>query len=283
MTSPATSESQLLPLPEDWHSALAVVAHPDDMEYGSAAAVARWTSQGKTVRYLLATRGEAGIDSMDPAEAGRVRTAEQIASCAAVGVPEPEFLDHPDGMIADSMQLRREITGAIRLHRPDVVLTGSHRDLFGPGMFNMADHRIVGLAALDAVRDAANRWVFRDLRGPDGAVLEPWSGVRFTAVGGSIAASHAVDVSDHLDAGIASLEAHEAYLAGLQGHPSAETLVRMMAGFASQRFGGRQCCAFEVIGLPFAMPGSERPEHTAVPPERISPESAEAQAQSVDF
>jgi LmbE family N-acetylglucosaminyl deacetylase len=276
MTLPATPESQLLPLPEDWDSALAVVAHPDDMEYGSAAAVARWTSQGKTVRYLLATRGEAGIDSMDPAEAGRVRTAEQVASCAAVGVREPEFLDHPDGMIHDSMRLRREISAAIRLYRPDVVLTGSHRDLFGPGMFNMADHRIVGLAALDAVRDAANRWVFRDLRGPDGAVLEPWSGVRFTAVGGSIAPSHAVDVSDHLDAGIASLEAHEAYLAGLRGHPSAETLVRMMAGFAAGRFGGRPSCAFEVIGLPFAMPGSQ-------PPQNLTAESAEAQAQSVDF
>lgn len=275
MTLPGTPQSPLQPLPEDWDSALAVVAHPDDMEYGSAAAVARWTSQGKTVRYLLATRGEAGIDSMDPAQAGRVRTAEQIASCAAVGVAEPEFLDHPDGMITDSMRLRREIAAAIRRHRPDVVLTGSHRDLFGPGMFNMADHRVVGLAALDAVRDAANRWVFSDLRGPDGAVLEPWSGVKFTAVGGSLFASHAVDVGEHIDAGIASLEAHKEYLAGLQGHPSAETLVRMMSGFASARFGGRPCCAFEVIGLPFEMPGSDQPE--------VSAGGGEAEAQSVDF
>ena len=49
------------PMPEDWERAVAVVAHPDDLEYGVASAVARWTSQGKEVAYVLATQGEAGI------------------------------------------------------------------------------------------------------------------------------------------------------------------------------------------------------------------------------
>jgi LmbE family N-acetylglucosaminyl deacetylase len=294
MPAPGSDLPPFKPLPEDWSSALCVVAHPDDMEYGSAAAVARWTSQGKTVRYLLATRGEAGIDGMDPEEAARVRTAEQTASCAAVGVEELEFLDHPDGVISDSMRLRREIAGAIRRHRPDVVVTGSHRDFFGPGIFNMADHRIVGLATLDAVRDAANRWVFRDLTGPGGELLEPWSGVKFTAVGGSSTASHAVDVSDYLDAGVASLRAHAAYLDGLSNHPDAGSFVRMVAGFGSPRFGGVPCVAFEVIGLPFVMPGSEEASEAAASAEdaldKHDPSgadgdavSAEAAAQSVDF
>jgi LmbE family N-acetylglucosaminyl deacetylase len=249
---------QLKDLPEDWDSALAVVAHPDDMEYGTASAVARWTSQGKTVRYLLATRGEAGIDSMDPATAATVRSAEQQAACDAVGVSGLEFLDHPDGTINDTMRLRREIAAAIRRHRPDVVIAGSHRDIFGPGIFNMADHRVVGLAVLDAVRDAANRWVFTDLSGPDGEVLEPWGGVKFTAISGSSQPSHAVDVTDYLDAGVASLMAHKAYLDGLGPEaPEPEQMLRMFAGFASSRFGGRPCCAFEVLGLPFEMPGTE--------------------------
>ena len=47
------------PMPEDWERAVAVVAHPDDLEYGAAAAVARWTGQGKHVAYVLATKGEA--------------------------------------------------------------------------------------------------------------------------------------------------------------------------------------------------------------------------------
>ncbi|MFD0851679.1 PIG-L deacetylase family protein, partial [Actinomadura adrarensis] len=52
------------PVPEDWERALAIVAHPDDLEYGCSAAIAKWTSQGKHVVELLATRGEAGIDGM---------------------------------------------------------------------------------------------------------------------------------------------------------------------------------------------------------------------------
>src|SRR5699024_10256240 len=120
-------------------------------------------------RYLLACRGEAGIDGMTPEEAGPLRVREQQAACDAVGVTGLEFLDHPDGLISDSMRLRREFTRAIRRHRPDVVLTINHRDSFGPGALNMADHRVVGQAVLDAVRDAANRWVFTDLTDDDGS------------------------------------------------------------------------------------------------------------------
>src|SRR6478735_6944585 len=127
----------LTALPEDWSSPLAVVAHPDDMEYGASCAVARWTAQGKTVRYLLATRGEAGIDGLPPHQAGPLREQEEWAACAAVGVDE-----------------------------------------------------------LDAVRDAANRWVFTDLIDADGGQLEPWGGVRFTAISGSPQATHAVDITD---------------------------------------------------------------------------------------
>lgn len=65
---------------------LAVVAHPDDREYGAAAAVARWTEQGKRITYVLVTDGEAGISTMDPAQVGPARRAEQVAACRAVGV-----------------------------------------------------------------------------------------------------------------------------------------------------------------------------------------------------
>jgi LmbE family N-acetylglucosaminyl deacetylase len=219
------------------------------------------------VRYLLATRGEAGIDGMPPDEVGPLREREQWAACAAVGVTDLEFLDHHDGVIHDSMRLRREIAAAIRRHRPDVVITSSHREFFGPGMFNMADHRIVGLAVLDAVRDAANRWVFTDLTGPDGAPLERWDGVRFTAIAGSRDAGHAVDVGDWIDAGIASLREHRLYLDGLgDGAGDPGEMIRMFAGFNARRFGGRPAVAFEVIGLPpdlAAIFGDDGPEADA--------------------
>ncbi|MGW3276153.1 PIG-L family deacetylase, partial [Streptomyces kronopolitis] len=54
----------LSPMPKDWQRALAVVAHPDDLEYGAAAAIAEWTAAGREVSYLLVTRGEAGIDGL---------------------------------------------------------------------------------------------------------------------------------------------------------------------------------------------------------------------------
>src|SRR6266545_505460 len=57
------TEPSLLPkLREDWQRVLCVAAHPDDLEYGAASAVARWTAQGKQVTYLIVTRGEAGLE-----------------------------------------------------------------------------------------------------------------------------------------------------------------------------------------------------------------------------
>ena len=75
------------PMPEDWDRAVAVAAHPDDLEYGVASAVARWTRQGKQVSYLLATRGEAGIAGMTPDQVGPLRVEEERRSAAVVAWP----------------------------------------------------------------------------------------------------------------------------------------------------------------------------------------------------
>ena len=236
--------SPLAAFPEDWERALAIMAHPDDMEYGGAAAVARWTRDGRRVAYLLLTRGEAGIDSMDPAEAAEVRVAEQRASAAVVGVHDVEFLDHPDGMLHYGLDLRRDLAAAIRRHRPEVVVAVNHRETYGGRYLNMADHRVAGQATIDAVRDAANRWVFTDLAA---AGLEPWGGVRHLAVLASPQATHAVDVTDTFERGVASLRAHAAYLAGL-GDPDPEAFLRGAAQAAAARFGGRLAVTFELLG-----------------------------------
>ena len=79
----------LEPVVEDWERALCVVAHPDDLEYGAAAAIAVWTDAGKSVSYVLATRGEAGIDGIEPSRAGPLRESEQVAAARC----ELEVLD----------------------------------------------------------------------------------------------------------------------------------------------------------------------------------------------
>src|SRR5262245_14881862 len=145
----------LEPVPEDFERVMAVVAHPDDLEYGCAAVLAKWTSQGKSVVEVLATRGEAGIQSMAPDEARRIRSAEQEASAAVVGASGVEFLDHPDGMLEPSLALRRDIARAIRRHRPEVITTISFRHGFygGGRVWNHVDHRVLGECLVDAVRD----------------------------------------------------------------------------------------------------------------------------------
>src|SRR5207248_1779223 len=72
-TAQGLTMDRLAQMPRDFSRALAVVAHPDDLEYGAAAAVAAWTGAGKDVRYLLVTRGEAGIAGLPPAQCAPVR------------------------------------------------------------------------------------------------------------------------------------------------------------------------------------------------------------------
>jgi len=241
MADTAPMATQLESLPEGWSRALAVVAHPDDMEYGAASAVARWTAQGKDVRYLLVTRGEAGMADRPPEEVAPLREEEQRASCAAVGVRRLEFLNEPDGLVVADLALRRELAAAIRRHRPDVLLSINYRDTFGGGSWNHADHRAVGVALLDAARDAANPWLFPEV----GAPCDP---VGFVAFSGSPEATHAVDITGYLDAGITSLRAHHSYLESL-GDPGGEDTVaflRRMAIVTGTAFGVEHAVSFEV-------------------------------------
>lgn len=204
-----TGVEKLDAVAEDWHKALAIVAHPDDLEFGSAAAVARWTRQGKEVVYCMLTSGEAGIDGVAPDECGPLREAEQIESARIVGVSAVEFLGQPDGTIEYGVALRRVITAVIRRHQPEIVITNNFRDTWdGDVLLNQADHINTGRATLDAVRDAANRWIF-----PDAG--EKWNGVRQVWASGSPNGRHAVDTTDTFDAGVESLRAHKAYIEGL--------------------------------------------------------------------
>ncbi len=233
------------PLPEDWERALLIVAHPDDIEYGGAAAIARWTGQGKEITYCLVTSGEAGIDSMPPEQARPLREDEERASAGIVGVRSVEFLGHRDGVVEYGLPLRADLARAIRRHRPEIVITGNFRDTWGGTFPNQADHIAVGRAVLDAARDAGNRWVFPG----DG---DPWNGVRAVWAVGSPEGKHAVDVTDTFRSGIASLRAHQAYLAGLgDAFPDPEEFLESLARSAGSRLGSTYAVPFEVFPLQF--------------------------------
>jgi LmbE family N-acetylglucosaminyl deacetylase len=250
MSSEATSTeapAPLEPLTEDWERALCVVAHPDDMEFGAAAAVARWTGQGKQVVYCMVTSGEAGIDGLHPDQAGPMREAEQVAACEAVGVGTCDFLRLPDGVLEYGVPLRRSIAEVVRRHRPDIVVTGNFRDTWGGRNLNQADHIAVGRAVLDAVRDAGNRWVFPEQL-VDG--LEPWGGVREVWAFGSPDAQHGVDTTATFDAGVASLEAHRGYIDGLGWEDfDPREFLEGMARQTGQRLGVALAAPFEVFPM----------------------------------
>lgn len=208
---------------------LVVVAHPDDPEYGTSAAVAEWTARGIEVGYLLLTSGEAGMQR-PPEEAGPLRAEEQRRACAEVGVEHLTILEFPDGVLEYGLELRRAIAREIRRFRPDAVVTGSGELFVGWGV-DHADHRAAGLAAIDAVRDADNRWVFPELlRDED---LAPWGTTWLLLTGAE--PTHAVVIGEaSVRRAVASLTAHEAYLADLPWHPApAEFIPEMLREMGS--------------------------------------------------
>ena len=179
---------------------------------------------------------------MPPDIARAVRTDEQIASAAVVGVSEVEFLEHPDGLVVNGIELRRDLAGAIRRHQPEVIIASNYRERWSEtGPWNHVDHRELGRALPDAARDAANRWLF-----PEAG--EPWPGVRWIAYNGSTEPTHAVDVTDHLGRGVESLECHKAYIQAL-GDPSfdGDSWLRPAAESAGQRLGVDLAVAFELV------------------------------------
>lgn len=237
----------LEPVDESWHTALAIVAHPDDLEYGTAAAIARWTAQGKKVAYCLVTSGEAGIDAIPPLQCGPLREQEERAAAALVGVESVEFLGYPDGTVEYSLALRRDIARVVRRHRPDVAITENYHDSWGPGTANQADHIAVGHAVLDGLRDAGNRWVFPELLDEE---LQPHH-VRSVLVSSTPDSRYVVDITDTFDRGIASLEAHAEYLHGLGQNPMASPreFLEPILRDAGVKAGCQYAITFDVISL----------------------------------
>lgn len=220
------------PFPTDWSRALVLMPHPDDPETGIAAAVAKWTSMGRSVRYILACRGEAGIAGMPPDEAGPLREAEQRRAAAIVGVDDVEFWDEPDGAIRDTAALRRRISETLQSDRPDVVITlfgGSH---WGPGVPNHPDHVEFAAAVRGAcaAASAPPRWLFAS----------------------ALQATHVEAVEDFLDAAHRALAAHERYFAVLDPTTPVPEQVRQQLERTLPRradCGNRRAALFQLIEL----------------------------------
>jgi LmbE family N-acetylglucosaminyl deacetylase len=184
---------------------LCVFAHPDDVDFGSGGTVARWVNEGLEVAYLLVTRGDAGgFDATPRDQMASIREAEQRAAAAVLGVKQVDFLEgYRDGLITPSLELRKDITAAIRRFRPDRILTSSPLRrwdrIAGP---SHPDHLAVGEATTCAVYpDSRNEFAHMDLGLPAWTVREVW-------FSGGPDPDHAVDVTDTFDRKLMALRAH---------------------------------------------------------------------------
>lgn len=146
---------------------LVVVAHPDDAEFSCGGTVARWTAEGVEAGFLIVSNGNKGSAdrSLSPARLSQIRQEEQRRAARVLGVRAVEFLDHEDGYLQPTLELRREITAHLRRFRPDTVITHDPtRRWFGRGYINHPDHIAVGEATLAAIFPSArDHLTFPDL------------------------------------------------------------------------------------------------------------------------
>ena len=225
---------------------LCVLAHPDDVDFGSAGTVASWTAAGTDVTYCIVTDGDAGgFDDTPRDQMGSLRQAEQRAAAAAVGVTDVRFLGHPDGRVELTLDLRRDISRVIRQVRPQRVLTSSPERWWDRIGASHPDHMTVGEATLRAVYpDARNPFAFPELLHDEG--LEAWT-VSEVWLGASPRADHAVDVTDFVELKFAALKSH---VTQVSHNPGIEEFVTGWMRQTAARLGlppGRLAEAFHVV------------------------------------
>ena len=193
-------------------SAMAIVAHPDDIEFSCVGTVARWVKAGARIAYVLCTSGDVGIDEpgMTKSRATEIRESESRAAAEVAGVREVIFLREPDGLLQATLELRKKLVREIRRFRPEVVITGDPTILWaGDDYINHPDHRAAAAAALDAVFPAAGQPNLFEELAADG--LRPHK-VRKVYVTWREQVELFVNIDETIDIKVAALRAHRSQM-----------------------------------------------------------------------
>ncbi len=193
-------------------SAMAIVAHPDDIEFSCAGTLAVWAKAGARLAYVICTSGEVGFNQpgIDLMEAAKIREAEQRAAAKIVGTEDVSFLRQPDGLLQPTLELRKMIVREIRRFRPEVVICGDPTILWGGDAYiNHPDHRAAATAALDATFPAAGQPnLFADLEAEGFHSHKPRK-VFATSFGQG---EHFIDIDETIDIKIKALRAHKSQM-----------------------------------------------------------------------
>jgi len=184
-------------------SALAVAAHPDDVEFGCGGTLARWAAEGCIVHHLVLTDGSKGSWDVD-ADADTLvaaRQVEQREAAAALGATgEVRFLERVDGELEADVATRLDVASVIRQLQPEVVLGHDpwRRYRLHP------DHRAAGWLVCDGVVAAREPHV----RVGGLAAWRPSALLLWEADEPDLL----IDVSSHVEAKLRALLAHASQL-----------------------------------------------------------------------
>src|SRR3990172_9143174 len=193
-------------------SAMAIVAHPDDIEFSCVGTLARWAKAGARIAYVLCTSGDVGIaeDGMTRQKAAEIREAETRAAAEIAGARDVIFLRDPDGMPQATLELRKKIVREIRRFRPEVVICGDPTIVWaGDTYINHPDHRAAATAALDATFPAAGQpHLFEELEAEGYFAHKP----RKVFVTGWSQTDYYINITATIDKKIAALRAHESQM-----------------------------------------------------------------------
>ena len=200
-------------------SAMAIVAHPDDVDFGCAGIFARWAKHGARLCYVLCTSGDVGIavEGMTKARAIEIREAEQHEAAKIVGVQDLVFLREPDGMLQATLELRKKLVREIRRFRPEAVFIMDPTLLWaGDGYINHPDHRAAGTAAVDAIFPAAGQPnLFQELESEGLKAFKPRKVFSLNWRDGD----HFFSIDETMDLKIAALRAHKSQMSGWDPEP----------------------------------------------------------------
>ncbi|HVE92910.1 MAG TPA: PIG-L deacetylase family protein [Actinomycetota bacterium] len=193
---------------------LCVAAHPDDIEFSCAGAVARWVDEGADAAYVIVTDGSTGTE--DPEMAGAklaaIRREETMAAAKVAGVEVVEFLGYRDGYLEPTLELRRDIARAFRKYRPHRFVVPDPAPLPGGWFVNHPDHRAVGHACLDVTITAGTTpGHFPELLDEG---LAPWRGLREIYIAGPAGGETVVDITSTVDRKVAALLCHASQVGG---------------------------------------------------------------------
>ena len=226
---------------------LVVVAHPDDVDFGSGGTVATWIAEGHEVVYCLVTDGQAGgsDNTVTREQVAQTRRLEQTAAAKILGVTELHWLGFQDGAVVADLNLRREISAIIRIVKPDRVLTQSAERNYSRIYASHPDHLATGEATLCAIYpDARNEFAFSELLSERGlaphAVPETW-------IMAGPNPKHFVDTTDVMDKKITALLCHESQHPDPAGLPTRMRSWGEMIATAGGLPAGRTAEAFLVV------------------------------------